>query len=215
MALSAREAGEGLAEHPAALVVADTDGTIVFWNAAAEALLGYSQSDAVGQSLESLLVPDDRRAERGEVLGQATEGGAACYTTERKHKNGDTVPVSVTIDVVRAEGQHNGYAYITMRELSKLRCMCGATVSNAPARPMKELTTRQRQVLRLIAEGRSTREIAQRLTLSVKTVETHRGHLMQRLRLKSVAGLVRYAVSIGLVPPSPWAVKTSPVGETA
>jgi DNA-binding CsgD family transcriptional regulator len=38
----------------------------------------------------------------------------------------------------------------------------------------------------------------------VKTIETHRGHLMQRLKLKSVAGLVRYAVSIGLVPQSPF-----------
>jgi DNA-binding CsgD family transcriptional regulator len=73
-----------------------------------------------------------------------------------------------------------------------------------PAKPALELTVRQRQVLKLMAEGRSTREIASKLALSVKTIETHRGHLMQRLKLKSVAGLVRYAVSVGLVPTSPW-----------
>ena len=73
----------------------------------------------------------------------------------------------------------------------------------------RSLTTRQRQVLKLIADGRSTRDIASRLGLSVKTIETHRGHLMQRLKLKSVAGLVRYAVSIGLVPTSPFSTKTT------
>ena len=76
-------------------------------------------------------------------------------------------------------------------------------INNVNLYPVDSLTERQRQVLRLIAEGKPTREIARRLGLSVKTVETHRGHLMQRLHLKSVAGLVRYAVSVGLVPPAP------------
>ena len=63
------------------------------------------------------------------------------------------------------------------------------------------LSERQREVLQLIAEGRSTREIAVRLHLSVKTVETHRAHLMQRLEIFDVAGLTRYALRIGLVDP--------------
>lgn len=61
------------------------------------------------------------------------------------------------------------------------------------------LTPRQREVLQLIAEGRTTKEIAQRLDLSVKTVETHRTQLMQRLDIHDVAGLVRYAIRTGLV----------------
>jgi len=63
------------------------------------------------------------------------------------------------------------------------------------------LSPRQREVLQLIAEGRSTREIAERLYLSVKTVETHRAQLMQRLEIFDVAGLTRYALRIGLVDP--------------
>jgi len=63
------------------------------------------------------------------------------------------------------------------------------------------LSPRQREVLQLIAEGRSTREIAGRLHLSVKTVETHRAQLMQRLEIFDVAGLTRYALRIGLVDP--------------
>ena len=63
------------------------------------------------------------------------------------------------------------------------------------------LTPRQREVLQLIAEGHSTKEIARRLDLSVKTVETHRTQLMKQLDIHEVAGLVRYAMRIGLISP--------------
>jgi DNA-binding NarL/FixJ family response regulator len=63
------------------------------------------------------------------------------------------------------------------------------------------LTPRQREVLKRIAEGRSTKEIAYELKLSVKTVETHRAQVMERLGIRDVAGLVRYAMRAGLVPP--------------
>ena len=65
--------------------------------------------------------------------------------------------------------------------------------------PGPALTPRQREILQLIAEGRSTRDIAERLHLSVKTVETHRAQLMDRLDIRDVAGLTRYAIRIGLV----------------
>lgn len=68
-----------------------------------------------------------------------------------------------------------------------------------PAPAADALSPRQREVLQLIAEGRSTREIAARLHLSVKTVETHRAQLMQRLDIYDVAGLTRYALRIGLI----------------
>jgi DNA-binding NarL/FixJ family response regulator len=63
------------------------------------------------------------------------------------------------------------------------------------------LTQRQREVLKRIAEGRSTKEIAFELNLSVKTIETHRAQIMERLGIRDVAGLVRYAMRVGLVPP--------------
>ena len=61
------------------------------------------------------------------------------------------------------------------------------------------LSPRQREVLRLIAEGRTTKQIAQELEISVKTVETHRAQLMDRLKIHDVAGLVRYAIMVGLI----------------
>lgn len=61
------------------------------------------------------------------------------------------------------------------------------------------LSSRQREILQAIAEGRSTKEIAELLSISPKTVETHRGHLMQKLNIHEIAGLVRYAIKHGLV----------------
>jgi DNA-binding NarL/FixJ family response regulator len=61
------------------------------------------------------------------------------------------------------------------------------------------LTARQREVLKLVAGGKSTKEIAFDLSLSVKTVETHRAQIMERLGIRDVAGLVRYALKTGLV----------------
>jgi len=61
------------------------------------------------------------------------------------------------------------------------------------------LTARQYEVLKLIAEGYTTKEIARRLDISVKTVETHRAQIMERLNIHDIAGLVRYALRVGLV----------------
>jgi DNA-binding NarL/FixJ family response regulator len=65
--------------------------------------------------------------------------------------------------------------------------------------PIEQLTARQREVLQLIAEGKNTKEIAYALAISIKTVESHRLQLMERLNIHDVAGLVRYAVRSGLV----------------
>ena len=62
-----------------------------------------------------------------------------------------------------------------------------------------ELTPRQREILVLVAEGQSTKEIAFHLGLSVKTVETHRCLLKERLGIHHVAGLVSFAVRVGLI----------------
>ncbi len=72
---------------------------------------------------------------------------------------------------------------------------------NAPAgsAQLSELTMRQRQVLKLIAEGYSTKNAARALNVSVKTVEAHRAQLMDRLNIHDTARLVRYAIKVGLV----------------
>jgi DNA-binding NarL/FixJ family response regulator len=65
--------------------------------------------------------------------------------------------------------------------------------------PLEQLTSRQREILQLIAEGKNTKEIAAELDISVKTVEAHRLQLMDRLNIHDIPGLVRYAIRNGLV----------------
>jgi len=69
--------------------------------------------------------------------------------------------------------------------------------------PLERLTSRQREILQLIAESRSTKEIASELGVSAKTVEFHRAELMKRLNLHDVPALVRFAVQSGLAHPEP------------
>ena len=63
----------------------------------------------------------------------------------------------------------------------------------------KRLTNREKEILQLIAEGYTNSEIARILKLSIKTVQTHRTHVMQKLDIHSIAGLTRHAIKIGLV----------------
>lgn len=67
-----------------------------------------------------------------------------------------------------------------------------------PGEPATGLTSREREVLQLVAEGHKVREIAARLHVSVKTVETHRRQIMAKLGIESVAGLTKYAIREGL-----------------
>ena len=68
-----------------------------------------------------------------------------------------------------------------------------------PLSPLEQLTSRQREILQLIAEGKNTKEIASDLDISFKTVESHRLQLMERLNIHDIPGLVRYAIRSGLV----------------
>jgi DNA-binding NarL/FixJ family response regulator len=65
--------------------------------------------------------------------------------------------------------------------------------------PLEILTERQKEILKLIAEGYSIKEIANRLNLSVKTVETHKSQIMDKLGIYDIPGLVKYAIKHGLI----------------
>ncbi|UCF92947.1 MAG: response regulator transcription factor [Desulfobacterales bacterium] len=74
-------------------------------------------------------------------------------------------------------------------------------VSDKDLSPFHALTGREREVLQLIAEGRSTREIADDLNVSVKTVEARRRQIMEKLKLNTIADLIKFAIREGLTPP--------------
>ena len=90
----------------------------------------------------------------------------------------------------------NGGTYFGPGVAALLRTV---VANNSPASGMDTLTDREREILKLVAESNSTKEIAQKLTISVKTVDNHRTHLMRKLNLHDVASLTRYALEIGLI----------------
>jgi DNA-binding NarL/FixJ family response regulator len=96
-----------------------------------------------------------------------------------------------------------GDIWLTSEVSSRVAAACARGDGAREQGPVEVLTARQREVLQMIAEGLTGKEIAQRLDLSVKTIESHRTELMRRLDAHSVAGLVRYAVRVGIVRSGP------------
>ncbi|MBX3237762.1 MAG: response regulator transcription factor [Nitrospiraceae bacterium] len=128
-----------------------------------------------------------------EYLKEALRAGAAGYLL----KDADRTEFELAIKTVCRGGTYLAPA------LAKFTVDAFCRDDAAPAGPLAKLTARQREILQLVAEGCSTKQIAQRLNLSVKTVEAHRTQIMDRLEIHDIPGLVRLAVRTGLVAPDP------------
>lgn len=74
-------------------------------------------------------------------------------------------------------------------------------INNSEPLKKDELTSREREVLQLVAEGNTTKEIAAKLNLSTKTIDSHREHIMEKLKIRNIAGLTKYAIREGLTHP--------------
>ena len=132
-----------------------------------------------------------------EYVWQALKVGAAGYLL----KDSRISELGLAITSVM-EGETYLSPRVSKHVAEYLRRVGGDEARERPeAGPYDQLTPRQREIQQLIAEGRSTKEIAQVLSVSVKTVETHRAQLMKRLDIHDVAGLVRYAIRTGLIEP--------------
>jgi DNA-binding NarL/FixJ family response regulator len=120
---------------------------------------------------------------------QALRAGASGYLL----KDADFAELELAIAAVS-----RGDTYLSPAMSSHLVADFRRRVADQPD-PLERLTSRHREVLQLIAEGNTTKAIAAKLRLSVKTVETHRAQLMDRLDIHDVAGLVRFAIRVGLI----------------
>jgi DNA-binding NarL/FixJ family response regulator len=99
------------------------------------------------------------------------------------------------IEAVRAISEHRPFFTSKIAEV-----VFAKFVTRGDAKAESEiLTDREREVVRLLAQGMSNKQVADTLALSVRTVETHRANLLRKLRLSSLAALVRYAVRNGIV----------------
>ncbi len=123
-----------------------------------------------------------------EYVVQALRAGAHGFIP----KSGASAELERAIDTV---SRGEDYLSPQISQQAILKYLKGGRTSSSP----HPLTPRQLEILELVAKGQSTREIARRLNITVKTVETHRAQLMERLDIHDIAGLVRYAIKVGLV----------------
>ena len=120
---------------------------------------------------------------------QALKAGAAGYLLK-----------SATADELQTALQTVARGEIYLSPAVSKQVVKGFLEGPSPAAsPLEALTARQREILQLIAEGRTTKEIAFALDISGKTVETHRAQIMERLEIHDVPGLVRFAIRTGLI----------------
>jgi len=129
-----------------------------------------------------------------EYVRRALKAGAAGYVVKRS-------AAKEVVEAIRAV--LGGGRYLSPRVAD---VVIDDYADDKAADPLSRLSAREREVLQLLAEGRTGAEIAQRLSLSQKTVETYRARLVEKLGIRDVAGLVRFAIQRGLVsldePPS-------------
>jgi DNA-binding NarL/FixJ family response regulator len=127
-----------------------------------------------------------------EYVEQLTEAGAAGYLVKQTAAN----------DLLKAIREaFKGNAFFSPAIAKRLRDQCRLTFGGG--QPFKRrsdyLTTREAEVLQLIAEGRANKQIAAELCISIKTVEKHRQQVMNKLGIHDVAGLTRHAISKGII----------------
>ena len=120
---------------------------------------------------------------------QALKAGAAGYLL----KDSATPELELALNAVM-----RGEVYLSPL-ISKQMVQSYMQHAGTAESPLALLTPRQREILQLLAEGHGAKDIAFRLELSVKTVETHRTQIMERLGIHDIAGLVRFAIRTGLV----------------
>jgi DNA-binding NarL/FixJ family response regulator len=127
-----------------------------------------------------------------EYVEQLTEAGAAGYLVKQTAAN----------DLLKAIREaFKGNAFFSPAIAKRLRDQCRQTyVTGQPVKRRSDyLTTREAEVLQLIAEGRANKQIAAELCISIKTVEKHRQQVMNKLGIHDVAGLTRHAISKGII----------------
>ncbi len=129
-----------------------------------------------------------------EYVLQALRGGAAGYLL----KNISPTTLEQAIRTV-AKGETYLSPAISKHVIAAYLQRVGGCESSS----LERLTSRQREILQLIAEGETSKEITRKLGISAKTVETHRTQLMEALDIHDIAGLVRYAIRMGVITPDP------------
>jgi two-component system response regulator NreC len=128
-----------------------------------------------------------------EVIEQLFDAGAKSYI--QKSDAGRHL-----VTAIKSLAEHKPFFTPEISEILFAKCF-SASASKKQSGPEHSLTAREREVVRLLAEGQSNKEIASSLGISIRTAETHRATLMHKLDIDSLAALVRYAIRNNIIEP--------------
>jgi DNA-binding NarL/FixJ family response regulator len=181
-------AGEAAGGREALRLIEELQPDIVLLDIAAPGMSGLEVLTESSKRFPQVRVIVLTVHEAGEYALGALRAGAAGY-----------LPKSAASDELKEaiETVARGETYVSS-DIAKKTMLEQARISQ-DERSLDKLTPRQREILILMAEGNSTKEIALGLKISVKTVESHRAQLMERLNIHEVAGLVMFAIRLSLV----------------
>jgi DNA-binding NarL/FixJ family response regulator len=182
--------GEAADGREALALIKERNPDIVFMDIAMEGMNGLEATRRAVKSFPRVRVIILSIHSNEEYVSQALRAGASGYMLK------DAAPSELEIAI---NAVATGATYLSPAVSRQVVDDYLRRVSDEETTPVEMLTPRQREVLQLVAEGCSTKEVAQKLDLGIKTVETHRTQLMERLDIHDVAGLVRYAIRHGLV----------------
>jgi DNA-binding NarL/FixJ family response regulator len=177
------EAGDG---HEALRLIEEYQPDVVLMDIAMPGLNGLQATARITKEFPNVRVIILSMHLNDEYVSRALISGAAGYLV----KTSSASQLEQAIEVVAS-----GNTYLSLPADIADRVLRKSAEKNL----LERLTPRQREVLSLIAEGCSAKTIALRLNISVKTVETHRAELMNRLDIHDIASLVRYAIKAGIV----------------
>jgi DNA-binding NarL/FixJ family response regulator len=175
--------------HEALALIEQTQPQVALIDIAMPGLNGLEVTERAMQAFPQLRIIILSMYTTEEYVLRALRAGAAGYLM----KDADIAELELAIGAVV-----QGESYLSPAVSKHVADYVRRVGENATS-ALDQLTPRQREVLQLIAEGHTTREIAQIMDVSDKTVETHRANLMERLDIHDIAGLVRYAVRTGII----------------
>jgi DNA-binding NarL/FixJ family response regulator len=182
--------GEASDGRAAIELVKTTHPDVVFMDISMPGLNGLEATERIIKTFPKVRVVILSRHDNQEYYWRALRMGASGYLLK------NAVIAELKSALQRVAG---GEIYLSREISTRLRTKLPLDQIASARSPVEQLTQRQREILQLIAEGQTTKEIALTLKLSAKTVEYHRMQLMQRLKIFDIPGLVRFAVRTGLV----------------
>jgi PAS domain S-box-containing protein len=182
-----------------AIVLADaTSGMIVEANRTAKRFLGLSNGELIGVQFAELVPKEEQDRVQALLNNQSDQARHARTVLHVRHKNKGAIPVYAAANKIEISDEGVVVVSLTLADETIPAKSSGRKSRNPNEGVGKKLTQREREILRLICSGKTSRAIAQHLSISDKTVETHRARIMQKVDTHCVVDLVKVAMANGL-----------------